>query len=155
MSEHSMQIEWKRGDTSFDYQSYTRDHAWIIEGNRVCASASPDFFGNPSCVDPEQAFVASLASCHMLTFLALASKKRFVVDTYKDNAVGVLGRNESRKPAVVSIELKPEVVFSGERIPNQEEFDALHDKAHDACFIANSIASCVKVSVNATLQTII
>jgi len=153
MSEHKIAIEWKRDSDSFDYKAYSRDHAVIYGNNsRICASSAPEYFGNPECLDPEQAFVTSLASCHMLTFLALASKKQFVVDSYTDNAMGVLGRNEEHKPAIIKIELAPVVTFSGDHMPTEEEFSALHDRAHTACFIANSIHSCVEVVVKPEMK---
>ena len=90
MSEHRVSVSWKRDSSDFSYESYTRDHTWVFEnGLEVEASSAPSFLGNPDRVDPEQAYVASLSSCHMLTFLALAAKKRFVVDSYEDRATGV------------------------------------------------------------------
>lgn len=149
MSKYHIGLEWDRGDTDFEYAHYSRDHAIVYGDNsRVCASASPDYYGNPSCLNPEQSFLAALAGCHMLTFLAIASKKGFVVDTYRDNCYAELGRNEHRKPAVVKAVLAPKVVFSGEKKPTEEDYHKLHDRAHDACFIANSIAQCVKVLVH-------
>ncbi|MBD3322631.1 MAG: OsmC family peroxiredoxin [Chitinivibrionales bacterium] len=149
MSEHKIQIEWKRDSESFDYKSYTRDHTVAYgDSGSICASAAPDFLGNKNCLNPEQAFVTSMASCHMLTFLALASKKGFIVDRYADNAVAVLGRNDERKPAITNVKLAPFVRFSGEKVPSQEEYEKLHDQAHDLCFISNSVAQCVAVDVS-------
>lgn len=152
MQEHKVSLEWNRQGKSFDYEKYSRDHAIIFgEGTRVCASASPEFHGNPSCLDPEQAFVSSLASCHMLTFLAIASKKGYIVESYRDQCAAQLGRNERRKPAVVKAILSPVVEFGAGKKPSQEEYETLHDRAHSACFIANSIAQCVKVTVHPTM----
>jgi organic hydroperoxide reductase OsmC/OhrA len=122
MSEHKIAIEWQRDSDDFEYKSYTRDHSVIYGNNmRICASAAPEYNGNPECFNPEQAFVTSLASCHMLTFLALASKKGFVVDSYRDDAVGVLGRNPDHKPAITKVELSPKVVFGQGAKPDNEE----------------------------------
>lgn len=150
MSEHIVTLNWTLQTDSFEYEKYNRTHSIDFEGhNRLCASAAPDFHGDPSCVNPEQSFVAALASCHMLTFLALASKKGFVVNSYTDNAVGVLGKNTNGKTAITKIELKPVVTFASGRSPTQELFDQLHDRAHKGCFIANSIASCIRVGIDA------
>ncbi len=153
MSEHKIVLEWKRDTPDFEYKSYTRDHAVIYgNGTRICASAAPEYNGNPECYNPEEAFVTSLASCHMLTFLALACKKRFVVESYRDDAVGVLGKNPEGKPAVTKVLLRPAVTFSGEKLPSTEDFDRLNHQAHDLCFIANSVASCVEVVVEAEMK---
>jgi organic hydroperoxide reductase OsmC/OhrA len=155
MSKHRIQLAWQRGERGFAYDQYSRDHA-IIYGNdsQVCASAAPEFHGNPSCLNPEQSFVASLASCHMLTFLALASKKHFTVDSYGDAASGVLGRTPERKPALTHVELHPHVVFSGQKVPSREQYEQLHQRAHELCFISNSVASCVEVTVSPEMETV-
>jgi organic hydroperoxide reductase OsmC/OhrA len=153
MSDHTITLEWSRDTPDFNYDSYSRNHA-ISFGNvgKVCGSAAPEFHGDPHCLDPEQAFVMALASCHMLTFLAIACKKGFVVDQYVDKALGDLGKNQQGKTAMVKIELRPEVVFSGSKIPTDEEFSMLHGRAHSGCIIANSMASCVKVIVSPTMK---
>ena len=96
MSQHVVDVSWSRGEPEFTYQSYSRDHTWTFDGgDTVTASANPAYLGSEAAVDPEEAFVAALASCHMLTFLAIAAKKRFVVNTYDDHAVGVMAKNEA------------------------------------------------------------
>ena len=146
MSKHRVSVSWKRDSSDFSYESYTRDHTWVFEnGLEVEASSAPSFLGNPDRVDPEQAYVASLSSCHMLTFLALAAKKRFVVDSYEDRATGVLEKNADGKHAVTRVVLRPRVVFGGERLPSVQEIDALHEGAHRHCFIANSVRTEVSV----------
>ena len=140
MSEHKATVEWKRQTPDFTYESYNRDHDWIFDvGIRVRASANPAYLGSESCVDPEEAFVVSLSSCHMLTFLAIACKKRFTVDSYRDEAVGILEKDSSGRLAVVRVTIRPEVRFAGEKTPTVEELRQLHDQAHHACFIANSV----------------
>jgi organic hydroperoxide reductase OsmC/OhrA len=140
MSEHMVTVEWKRETPDFEYQTYNRDHDWVFDaGITVRASANPAYQGSERCVDPEEAFVASLSSCHMLTFLAMAARSRYVVDRYRDHAVGVLGKDSSGHLAMTRVTLRPEVAFSGEKVPSLEEIHQLHDRAHHACFIANSV----------------
>jgi organic hydroperoxide reductase OsmC/OhrA len=148
MSEHRATIVWKRETPDFTYQSYNRDHDWRFDGGAtVRASAAPAYLGSESCIDPEEAFVASLSSCHMLTFLAIAAKKRFVVDDYQDQAVGVLDKDSAGHQAIVRVILHPQVKFSGEKIPSPEELRQLHEQAHHACFIANSVKTEVSVAL--------
>ncbi len=140
MSEYRVTIDWKRETPDFAYESYNRDHDWRFDaGIVVRASAAPDYKGSESCVDPEEAFVASLSSCHMLTFLAIACKKRLTVDSYRDQAVGILAKDAAGNLAITQVTLRPEIQFSGEKQPTAEELRRLHDQAHHACFIANSV----------------
>jgi organic hydroperoxide reductase OsmC/OhrA len=146
MSEHHATIEWKRETPDFAYQTYNRDHDWRFDaGITVRASAAPGYLGNASCVDPEEAFVASLSSCHMLTFLAVAARKGLVVDSYRDEAVGVLAKDAAGRLAVTRVTLRPETRFGGDKVPSAEELRALHDQAHHACFIASSVKTEVVV----------
>lgn len=146
MSEHKITLEWKRESESFSYESYNRDHEVVFDGGvRVPASAAPAYRGNPAHVNPEEAFVAALSSCHMLTFLAIAAKKRFVVDRYTDHAVGFLEKNPTGKLAITRIVLHPQVVFGGPTLPTQEQIAELHERAHSECFIANSVTTEVTV----------
>ena len=146
MSEHKAKIVWQRNGADFGYKTYPRDHLWRFAGGvEVPASAAPAYLGNPKLVDPESALVAALSSCHMLTFLALASNRGFVVDNYEDDAVGHLGKNANGKMAVTSVELHPKIVYGGAKQPTQADLDWLHDKAHRECFIANSVLTEVKV----------
>lgn len=146
MSEHAATIEWRRETPDFAYETYNRDHDWSFDaGITVRASAAPAYLGHENCVDPEEAFVASLSSCHMLTFLALAAKKRYVVDDYKDQAVGVLDKDVEGHLAMTKVTLRPLVAFSGEKFPSLEELRQLHERAHHACFIANSVKTEVVV----------
>ena len=146
MSEHKATIKWARNGADFGYKYYPRDHAWVFErGMEVKASAAPQYLGNPQLVDPESAFIAALSSCHMLTFLALASNKGFVVDSYEDSAIGHVDKNANGKLAVTRVELHPRIVYSGAKLPAQADLDWLHDKAHRECFIANSVTTEVRV----------
>ena len=146
MSEHRATIEWKRETPDFTTETYNRDHDWSFDaGVTVRASAAPGYRGNERCVDPEEAFVASLSSCHMLTFLALAAKKRYVVDAYKDQAVGVLDKDAAGNLAMTRVTLRPQVAFGGEKVPSPEELWQLHERAHHACFITNPVKTEVLV----------
>jgi organic hydroperoxide reductase OsmC/OhrA len=146
MSEHWVTIDWKRETPDFDYKSYNRDHDWLFDaGITVRASANPTYLGNERCVDPEEAFVASLSSCHMLTFLAICCRNGIVLDGYRDKAVGFLGKDQAGRLAMVKVTLRPQVTFGGEKTPTPEELAKLHDQAHHACFIANSVKTEVVV----------
>jgi len=146
MSEHKAKIVWARNGADFGYKTYPRDHVWRFDnGVEVAGSAAAAYLGNPQRVDPESAFVAALSSCHMLTFLALASNKGFIVDSYEDAAVGHLEKNASGKLAVTRVELHPKIEYSGAKQPNNSDLEWLHDKAHRECFIANSVTTEVKV----------
>ena len=145
MAEHRARVSWERNGIDFGYESYPRDHVWSFEGGvRVPATAAPAFRGNPERVDPEAAFVAALSSCHMLTFLAIASRKRLVVDGYEDEAVGWLEKNEAGKLAMTRVVLRPRVVFAGAD-PGPEVLADLHERAHRECFIANSVLTHVEI----------
>ena len=146
MSEHKAKIVWARNGADFGYKTYPRDHVWRFDnGVEIAGSAAAAYLGNPQRIDPESAFVAALSSCHMLTFLALASNKGFIVDSYEDAAVGHLEKNASGKLAVTRVELHPKIVYSGAKQPNDSDLECLHDKAHRECFIANSVTTEVKV----------
>ena len=146
MSEHNVTLEWKRGTEDFSYESYNRDHVLVFEGGaRVPASAAPAYRGNPAHVDPESALVGALSSCHMLTFLAVASKKQFVVDSYRDQAVGFVEKNAQGKLAVTRVILHPKITFGGTTPPTPEQMTALHERAHAECFVANSVLTDVTV----------
>jgi organic hydroperoxide reductase OsmC/OhrA len=146
MSEHKATIKWARNGADFGYKTYSRDHVWRFDnGIEVPGSSAPAYLGNPQCIDPEGAFVAALSSCHMLTFLALASNKGFIVDSYEDSAVGHLEKNANGKMAVTRVDLKPAIAFSGAKLPAQADLDWLHDKSHKECFIANSVTTEVHV----------
>ena len=146
MSEHRCDIEWTRGGRAFG-PDYTRDHVWAFDGGtRVGASSSPSLFGNPALVDPEEAFVAALSSCHMMWFLFLAAKDGLVVNTYNDAAVGFLERKSKGLQWISRVELNPRCTFEG-TAPEGAALKALHDEAHHRCFIANSVTSEVVITL--------
>ena len=140
MSEHKVYLSWKNEGEDFSYKTYDRSHMWKFEGGTLIeASAAPDYLGRSELVNPEEAFAASLASCHMLTFLAIASMKKYTVATYEDNAVAILGKNEKLKMAVTTVYLRPNIRFTGDNIPDKSIIDEMHHRAHQECFIANSV----------------
>jgi len=145
MSEHKAAIHWTRDGKEFTYKTYSRDHLWIANWNEIPASASAAYLGNARRVDPEAALVAALSSCHMLTFLALAANKGFVVDSYADDAVGHLEKNAEGKMAITRVELHPKIEFGGDKKPVAADMEWLHDKAHRECFIANSVTTEIRV----------
>ena len=132
MSEHKVTLHWERGGADFTYQKYPRDHTWSFDGGHtMTASAAPAYLGNPVNVDPEEAFVASLSSCHMLTFLSIACKQKFVLDEYIDEAIGHMEKNSEGKMAITRVELRPKIRWSGDKTPTAEELDKMHHAAHD------------------------
>lgn len=145
MSEHSATIEWKRAaSAAFTDKKYSRAHDWHFDGGvTVKGSASPHNVPAPysvaAAVDPEEAFIASLSSCHLLWFLAVAAKRGFVVNSYSDSATGVLSRDSSGKVAMTRVTLRPNVSFGGETVPTADDFESMHHEAHEECFIANSV----------------
>tara|TARA_R110002096_G_scaffold83431_19_gene193493 strand:- start:1169 stop:1615 length:447 start_codon:yes stop_codon:yes gene_type:complete len=141
MSEHKTTLNWKRGENGFGYKDYPRSHQWTFPRSKqtLNASAAPEFLGDADCADPEEAFTAALTSCHMLTFLAIASMSGFVVDSYEDTAVGHLEKGENGKPWLAKITMQPQIAFSGDKQPSAEEIEKLHQKAHHECFLANSV----------------
>ncbi|WP_433015316.1 OsmC family protein [Kribbella sp. CA-294648] len=146
MSEHVVDVSWSRGGREFTYQTYSRDHEWRFDGGvTVPGSAAPAYLGSDTgAVDPEEAFVAALSSCHMLTFLAIAAKKRLVVDSYVDHAVGEMAKNEAGRPAITKVTLNPVITFAGET-PDAAALERIHHLSHEQCFIANSVTTEVVV----------
>ena len=150
MSEHKATIKWQRTSPDFLKGKYSREHTWTFDGGvTVPASASPSVvpvpFSNPAHVDPEEAFVASISSCHMLTFLYLAAKQGFQIDDYEDEAIGVMAKNEKGVSWVSLVTLHPKISYGGDKIPSSADEKQLHHLAHEQCFIANSIKTAVAV----------
>jgi organic hydroperoxide reductase OsmC/OhrA len=146
MHQHRASVAWQRTTDSFAYEDFKRDHRVIFEnGQSALSSSAPAFFGNQEALNPETLLLGALVTCHMLTFLAVASKRGFIVNDYHDEAVGVLDKNDKGKMAITLITLKPRVRFEG-NAPTEDELKTLHDKAHANCFIANSIQSEVEIS---------
>jgi organic hydroperoxide reductase OsmC/OhrA len=149
MSEYHAHVTWSRGTHEFAKQRYSRGHSWSFdEGLTVPASASAHVVRGPwtvgKAVDPEEAFVAALSSCHMLVFLSLVSRDGFIVESYEDKASGVMAKNAAGKEAMTSATLRPVVTFSG-TVPTQAQLDGWHHEAHEDCYIANSVTTEVRI----------
>lgn len=145
MSEHVATIRWRNDSGQMNYDTYPRDHRWEFDGGPALpASAAPAYKGGPGCVDPEEALVAAAASCHMLTFLAVAARKKLVVASYEDHAIGHLEQDDGGRLAVTRIELHPRIEFAG-TAPSAADLARLHESAHRNCFIANSIRAGITV----------
>jgi organic hydroperoxide reductase OsmC/OhrA len=150
MSEHRATIRWSLTSPEFLKGRYSREHTWSFDGGAtVAASAAPSAvrppYSNPAHVDPEEAFVVSVSSCHMLTFLYLASRAGFTVESYEDEAVGVMTKNDKGIDWVSSITLRPRIVYGADKQPTADEERRLHHGAHEQCYVANSVKTDIKV----------
>lgn len=146
MSEHRAGLRWKNPSPGPDFLKgrYSREHTWAFDGGfTIPASPSPSVvpapWSNPAHIDPEEAFVASIASCHFLTFVFVASRAGFQVDAYQDDAVGTMAKNDRGVPWVARVVLRPRVTYGGSKVPSAEDEERLHHLAHDQCFISNSV----------------
>jgi organic hydroperoxide reductase OsmC/OhrA len=144
MSTYTATIQWERGDQPFTDNKFSRGHVWLFDGAiEVPASSSPHSvplpYSQTNAVDPEEAFVASLSSCHMLWFLFIAAKHGFCVNSYVDRAEGVMAKNASGKLAMTRVTLRPRVIFVGHPLPTLSDIESMHHHAHAECFIANSV----------------
>ena len=151
MSQHKATIRWRSDDGDFLHGKYSREHTWSFDGGAtVQASPSPSVvrppYSNPAAVDPEEAFVAAISSCHMLTFLYLASQRGFEVAAYDDDAVGDMTKNDNGVPWVSAVVLSPRIHYRGEKVPTESEARQLHEQAHHDCFISNSVKTKISVA---------
>lgn len=149
MAQYVADILWLRGEQDFLSNRYSRRHVMRFDGGvEVPGSSSPHVvpipLSDPCAVDPEEAFVASLSSCHMLWFLSMAAKRRFCVERYADSAVGTMAKNAVGKMAMTVVTLRPDVTFSGAMQPTRAQIDQMHHEAHEECFIANSVKTQVR-----------
>ncbi len=148
---YNVRVSWKKkSDESFTDNKYSRLHKWNFDGGaEVIASSSPQVVPVPmsdeNAVDPEEAFVAALSSCHMLFFLSLAAAKNYCIETYEDNAEGMMNKNEQGKMVMSIVTLKPKIIFAGSNIPSFDETAALHEEAHEKCYISNSVKTEIKI----------
>jgi organic hydroperoxide reductase OsmC/OhrA len=150
MSEYKATIKWTRNSPDFLKGKYSREHTWTFDGGVIVpASSSPSVvpvpYSNPSNVDPEEAFIAALSSCHMLVYLFLAQRQGFQIDSYEDEATGVVTKGETGAMWVSAVTLHPKITYSGEKLPTPADEERLHEMAHKQCFIANSVKSEVTV----------
>jgi organic hydroperoxide reductase OsmC/OhrA len=148
---HRAIIHWDKRAANFLKGQYSREHTWSFDGGMtVEASPSPSVvpapWSNPAFVDPEEAFVASLSSCHMLVYLHIASRQGFEVVAYHDEATGMMAKNERGAFWVSAVTLNPVITYAGEKRPSAEEEARLHHLAHEQCFIANSVKTEVSVA---------
>ena len=144
MAEYKATIKWQRTEPDFLRGKYSREHTWTFDGGAtIPASSSPHVvpvpWSNPAHIDPEEAFIASLSSCHMLTFLFLAAKRGFQIDSYEDEAVGVMAKNEKGVPWISLVTLNPKIAYGGDKLPTAADTEQLHHLAHENCFIAQSV----------------
>jgi organic hydroperoxide reductase OsmC/OhrA len=151
MGSYQATVQWSRDGANFLDNKYSREHLWIFDGGATVAGCSsphvvPVPYSNPAAVDPEEALIVALASCHMLSFLYVAGKRGFVVDEYRDQATGKMTKNAAGKNWISEVTLHPKILFSGEKTPDQPEIAALHHEAHEECFIANSVKTDVRVA---------
>jgi len=155
MSEHLATVRWQRHDgEDFTAKRYSRVHEWRFDGGAIVAgSPSPHVVPAPwsdsHAVDPEEAFVAAIASCHMLWFLSIAAERGWIVDAYEDEAVGTMGRIAPGRQAVTDVVLRPRIAFGGDSRPDAAQIDELHETAHERCFIANSVKTRIRVEARA------
>ncbi|PYP75933.1 MAG: peroxiredoxin [Gemmatimonadetes bacterium] len=157
MSDHHATILWQQSGGPFAKRQYSRAHTWSFDGGvTVPAAASPHAvpaqFTDPSAVDPEEAFVASIASCHMLSFLPLAALAGFEVLRYEDDAVGHMTKNEQGRHWVAEVDLAPRITWAGGRAPSAEQEAEMHHRAHDECYIANSVRTVIRVASGRVAQ---
>jgi len=150
MAEYKATIKWERTSPDFLRGRYAREHTWTFDGGAtVAASSSPHVvplpWSNAAAVDPEEAFVAAISSCHMLTFLFVAAKRGFQVDSYQDEATGTLTKNEKGVPWMSSVVLNPKIAYGGDKTPSAAEIEQLHHLAHEQCYIAQSVKTDVTV----------
>jgi organic hydroperoxide reductase OsmC/OhrA len=151
MSDHKAAIHWQHPSPDFGRGKYSREHTWTFDGGiTVAASSSPSVvpvpYSNPANVDPEEAFIAAISSCHMLSFLYVAAKAGFAVESYDDQAVGVMAKNDLGVLWVSAVTLHPQIVYGGEKQPTPTDVDHLHHLAHEQCFIANSVRTDIRVA---------
>lgn len=145
--EHRASVIWQRGTQDFLDKKYSREHVWRFDdGCEVPGSCPPSKLipvplARPDAVDPEEGLLAALSACHMLFFLALSAKAGYRIDSYIDDAIGVMGKNERGKTLMERITLRPQVTFSGDKTPTPEDIADLHSRAHAECFIANTLRS--------------
>ena len=150
MSRYTANVRWTRGDARFTDNRYSRRHAWHFDGGtEVPASSSPHSVAvpcsDPQAVDPEEAFVAALSSCHMLFFLSIAAKRGHRIDEYVDDAEGFLDKDADGRMSMTRVVLHPRIAFSGEHPPSSGDVGAMHAEAHHLCYIANSVKTAVEV----------
>ncbi len=150
MAQYSADVIWERGEAVFTDNRYSRRHRWRFDGGlEVPGSSSPHSvpvpLSDPAAIDPEEAFVAALSSCHMLWFLSIAAKRGFRIDRYRDQASGIMERNADGRWCISTVTLRPEAQFSGKPLPTREQTEAMHHRAHEECYIAHSVSAQIRI----------
>jgi len=151
MSTYTAKITWNNDSPeTFTKNRYSRAHTWSFDGGMtIPASSSPHAvrlpFSVEEAVDPEEAFVAAISSCHMLTFLWIAAKKGFLIEAYEDNAEGVLAADADGRQSMTEVTLRPNITWGGTELPTAEQLDEMHHLAHQGCYIANSVKTEIKI----------
>ncbi|MFI4868238.1 MAG: OsmC family protein [Steroidobacterales bacterium] len=150
MAQYSADVIWERGDAVFTDNRYSRRHRWRFDGGlEVPGSSSPHSvpvpLSDPAALDPEEAFVAALSSCHMLWFLSIAVKRGFRIDRYRDQAAGIMEKNADGNWCISTVTLRPDVQFSGKPLPTREQIEAMHHSAHEECYIAHSVSAQIRI----------
>jgi organic hydroperoxide reductase OsmC/OhrA len=149
MGKHRVFVHWERNAQDFNYETYDRTYAIKFSGGvNIQASNPKEYFGKPELPNPEELLVSALSGCYMQTFLAVACKYGFIIDNYVDEAVGITDKNERAKICVTEITLRPEIKFSGPKFPDDKDINKMRDKAHENCFISNSINSLVHIEIS-------
>jgi len=152
VSKYEATVSWHRRDHPFLDDTYSRGHEWSFDGGVVVpASASPEIVALPMSVaenvDPEEAFIASISSCHMLFFLSIACKNGIVIDSYDDNACGFLQKDDAGNLSMTKVVLRPQAKYSGDKVPERKEIETMHHLAHKLCFIANSVKTDISTEI--------
>jgi organic hydroperoxide reductase OsmC/OhrA len=146
VSDHRISLNWNRNGAAFERNNYSRDHKVRFQGGQeIDGSSAAGYGGNAAYTDPEQLLLSAISSCHFLTFLAVAANRSYVIDSYDDDASADLGKNEQGQMVVTLATLRPRIRFSGASVPNDEEVKRLHERAHKACFVANSVKTEVRI----------
>ncbi len=148
MSEHPIDLSWSRSDKPFERGKISQEHLVRFNGGQTLSNSSAAAYGgSPQASNPEELLAASISSCHMLTFLAVAANRGWVIDRYEDHTIAHLNKNDQGQPVITHIELHPRVQFGGDKQPEQAAVTRMHERAHQACFIANSVKSEVTVNL--------
>ena len=148
MSELSISLEWNLQEEILKPEAFSKNHKIEINENIFNAGSAPEYGGKENEINPEQSLAASISSCHMMTFLALAAKMRWPVKSYKDKAYAFLGKNSKGKMSVNKIELNPHITFDGDFSVSTEEMDKMQNRSHRYCFVANSLSEEVEIKIN-------
>lgn len=151
MGNHLASIHWQRNGQDFNYETYDRTYMITFSGGENIQASNPkDYFGKSELPNPEELLVSALSGCYMQTFLAVACKNGYIIDSYLDEAIGITNKNERGKISVTEITLHPKIKFGGSKLPDDDTVNKMREKAHENCFISNSINSHVNIEITAS-----